>query len=150
MTIAKYESLLRAEYEAAVEKGRAVYPPEKLLTPGPEILAFVGTARVALSEVHIGRPVTPSESEGPGREGGTKQMYSNPTRPDPLLMLGMTVAGDFTELRIHASQSDRYANRLPDFATDVVKVQKEGKQQVFFAATKGGAEKVERLLKEFE
>src|SRR5436305_1517023 len=52
-TIAKYESLLRAEYEAAVEKGRAVYPPEKLLTPGTEILSFIGTARVALSELHI-------------------------------------------------------------------------------------------------
>ena len=37
-TIAKYESLLRNEYEAAAEKGRAVYAPEKIVTPGAEIL----------------------------------------------------------------------------------------------------------------
>jgi len=109
MTIAKYESLLRAEYEAAVEKGRAVYPPEKLLTPGVEILSFIGNAKVALSEVHI-------------------------------------ASKEFTERRIHASQTDRYANRLPDFAGDVAKSEH---RQVFFAATKGGVEKVERLLKEF-
>jgi len=108
-TIAKYESLLRAEYEAAAEKGRAVYSPEKLLTPGPEILGFVSTAKVALSEVHI-------------------------------------ASKEFSELRVHASQSDRYANRLPDFAGDVAKTEN---RQVFFAATKGGVEKVERLLKEF-
>jgi transcription-repair coupling factor (superfamily II helicase) len=111
-TIAKYESLLRAEYEAAVEKGRAVYAPEKLLTPGADILNYIGTARVALSELHI-------------------------------------ASKDFTELRVHASQTDRYANRLPDFAGDVVKAHGEGRKQVFFAATKGGVEKIERLLKEF-
>ncbi len=37
-TIAKYETLLRSEYEAAAEKGRAVYAPEKLVVPGPDIL----------------------------------------------------------------------------------------------------------------
>ena len=142
MTIAKYESLLRAEYEAAVEKGRAVYAPEKLLTPGVEILSFIGNARVALSEVHIGRPVTPSVSEASGREGGAGRAL---TRPDPSLTLGMTPR-EFTERRIHASQIDRYANRLPDFAGDVAKSEH---RQLFFAATKGGAEKVERLLKEF-
>ncbi|HKO02874.1 MAG TPA: transcription-repair coupling factor, partial [Thermoanaerobaculia bacterium] len=146
MTIAKYESLLRAEYEAAVEKGRAVYPPEKLLTAGPDIFSFVGTARVALSEVHIGRPVTPSVSEGSGGAGGTNRPNRSPAAPDRSLPLGMTVARDFTELRVHASQSDRYANRLPDFAADVLKAKN---RQLFFAATKGGVEKVERLLKEF-
>ena len=52
-TIAKYEALLRTEYEAAAEKGRAVYPPEKLVVPGPDVLNFIGNARLALSEVHI-------------------------------------------------------------------------------------------------
>jgi transcription-repair coupling factor (superfamily II helicase) len=146
MTIAKYESLLRAEYEAAVEKGRAVYPPEKLLTPGDQILDYVGTARVALSELHIGRPVTPSGSEGPGREGGKNQPNRAPAPPDPSLTLGTTALREFSELRIHASQTDRYANRLPDFAGDVLKAKNH---QIFFAATKGGVEKIERLLKEF-
>jgi transcription-repair coupling factor (superfamily II helicase) len=146
MTIAKYESLLRAEYEAAVEKGRAVYPPEKLLTPGDRILDYVGSARVALSELHIGRPVTPSGSEGPGRAGGTNHQNRAPAPPDPSLTLGMTLAREFTELRIHASQTDRYANRLPDFAGHVLKAER---RQIFFAATKGGVEKIERLLKEF-
>src|SRR6266851_3587693 len=36
-TIAKYEAILRTEYETASEKGRAVYPPEKLVAPGDEI-----------------------------------------------------------------------------------------------------------------
>jgi transcription-repair coupling factor (superfamily II helicase) len=111
-SIAKYESLLRTEYEGASEKGRAVYPPEKLVTPGIEILAFVARARLALSEVHI----------------ATKE---------------------FDELRVHAGQTDRYTNRLPEFTTDVVHATNEAKRQLFFAATKGGAEKVERLLKEF-
>ena len=90
-TIAKYESLLRTEFEAASEKGRAVYAPEKLLTPGVEILSFIGTARVALSEVHIGRPVAPSVSEGSGREGGANPLNRAPAPPDPLLTLGMTI-----------------------------------------------------------
>jgi transcription-repair coupling factor (superfamily II helicase) len=111
-SITKYESLLRAEYEGASEKGRAVYPPEKLVTPGIEILGFVANARLALSEVHI----------------ATKE---------------------FDELRIHASQTDRYTNRLPEFTTDVVAAHNQGRRQIFFAATKGGAEKVERLLREF-
>ncbi|HEX8153092.1 MAG TPA: hypothetical protein VF698_08210, partial [Thermoanaerobaculia bacterium] len=64
-TIAKYETLLRTEYEAASENARAVYPPEKLVTPGIEIHGFIGSARVAMSEVHIGGPprVIPSEVE---------------------------------------------------------------------------------------
>jgi len=105
-SIAKYESLLRAEYEGASEKGRAVYPPEKLVTPGLDVIAFLARARLALSEVHI-------------------------------------ASKDFVEVRVHASQTDRYTNRLPDFVSAV------GPRQLFFAATKGGREKVERLLKEF-
>ncbi|HEX3583635.1 MAG TPA: CarD family transcriptional regulator, partial [Thermoanaerobaculia bacterium] len=111
-SIAKYESMLRAEFEAASEKGRAVYQPEKLVTPGVEILSFAGTARLALSEVHI-------------------------------------ASKEFDELRVHAPQTDRYTNRLPEFTSDVQRARDDNKHQVFFAATKGGIEKTERLLKEF-
>jgi transcription-repair coupling factor (superfamily II helicase) len=107
--VAKFESLLRSEYEAAAEKGRAVYAPEKLTTPGPEVLAFLGKARLAMSEVHI-------------------------------------ASKEYEELRLHASQVDRYANRLPEFVEDL---KRTDRRQIFFAATKGGTEKVERLLKEF-
>jgi transcription-repair coupling factor (superfamily II helicase) len=112
-TVAKYESLLRSEYEAAVEKGRAVYPPEKLVTPGNRILEFIGRARMAVSEVHI-------------------------------------VSKEFEELRLHASSVDRYANRLSEFTADLTKGHNDGARQLFFSATKGGREKIERLLKEFE
>src|SRR5258707_1896697 len=54
--VAKFESLLRTEYDAAAEKGRAVYSPEKLTTEGTEVLRFLGEARLAFSEVHVGRP----------------------------------------------------------------------------------------------
>ncbi len=111
-SVAKYESMLRAEFEAASEKGRAVYQPEKLVTPGVEVLGFVASSRLALSEVHI-------------------------------------ASKEFDELRVHAPQTDRYTNRLPEFTTDVLRAREENRRQVFFAATKGGAEKAERLLKEF-
>jgi transcription-repair coupling factor (superfamily II helicase) len=52
-TIDKYETLLRSEYEAAAEKGRAVYPPDRLLVPAAEIHDFIGRARIALSTIHI-------------------------------------------------------------------------------------------------
>lgn len=108
-TIAKYETLLRNEYEAAAEKGHAAYPPEKLVAPGPDVLTALGKARLSFSEVHI--------------------------------------AGATQELRIHAGPTDRYNNRLSDFPTDVKRSETE---QIFFTATKGGREKVERLLKEFD
>jgi transcription-repair coupling factor (superfamily II helicase) len=109
-TIAKYETLLRNEYDAAAEKGRAVYAPEKLVAPGPDVLGFIGTAPLALSDVHIGS----KERE---------------------------------ELRINTSPTDRYNNRLSDFPADVLRNETE---QLFFCATKGGREKIERLLKEFD
>ncbi|HEX7190793.1 MAG TPA: transcription-repair coupling factor, partial [Thermoanaerobaculia bacterium] len=111
-SIAKYESILRTEFEAASEKGRAVYQPEKLVTPGVEILGFVAGSRLALSEIHI-------------------------------------ASKEFDELRVHAPQTDRYTNRLPEFTTDVLRGLQDHKHQVFFASTKGGVEKTERLLKEF-
>jgi len=109
-TIAKYETLLRNEYEIAAEKGRAVYPPEKLVAPGPDVLSFLGSAKLSFSDVHIG-----------------------------------TKSGE-RELRIHASPTDRFNNRLSEFPAEVLRSEL---QQVFFTATKGGREKIERLLKEF-
>ncbi|MFZ2494098.1 MAG: transcription-repair coupling factor [Thermoanaerobaculia bacterium] len=112
-TIARYESLLRNEFEAAAEKGRAVYAPELFLSPGPEILNFIATARVAMSDVHI----------------ATRELR---------------------EVRLHARQTDRYSNRLGEFATDVTKLRNDGVSPLFLTATKGGREKIERLLREFD
>ncbi len=112
-TIAKYEVLLRSEYESASEKGRAVYSPEKVVTPGPDVLSFIGGARIALSEVHI-------------------------------------ASKDFEELRMHAWQVDRFTNRLSEFTDDLRKGHDGHRRQLFFCATKGGREKVERLLREFD
>ena len=112
-SVAKFEALLRAEYESAAAKGRAAYPPEKVTTAGPDVLTFLGTARLAVSEVHI----------------ATKE---------------------FSELRQHAPQVDRYQNRLSEFAANVHEGHNRGRRQLFFTATKGGREKIERLLKEFE
>src|SRR5688500_4604242 len=113
-TIAKFESLLRSEFEAAVEKGRAVYPPEKIVAPGSDVLEFIGSAQLAMSEVHV-RDI-----------------------------------GGSTELRVHASQTDRFTNRLSEFTADLGRGHREGQRQLFFCATKGGHEKVERILREFE
>jgi len=109
--VAKFEALLRADYETAAAKGRAVYPPEKVTTPGPDVLNVLGTARLAMSEVHIA-----------GKE--------------------------FKELRLHGPQVDRYQNRLGEWAADAK--QAGDRRQIFFTATKGGHEKIERLLREFE
>jgi transcription-repair coupling factor (superfamily II helicase) len=108
--VAKFESLLRAEYESAAAKGRAVYPPERVTTSGPDVFTFLSSARLSMSEVHIG--------------------------------------GLASALAFHAPQVDRYQNRLSEFAADV----KRGRdrRQIFFTATKGGVEKIERLQKEFE
>ncbi|HEY8712345.1 MAG TPA: CarD family transcriptional regulator, partial [Thermoanaerobaculia bacterium] len=111
-TIAKYEALLRAEYEAASEKGRAAYPPEKLVVPGTDVLDFISNARLAFAEVHIGGP-------------------------------------EFDELRLSGPSVDRYTNRLSEFTGDLTKGHAEGRRQILFTATKGGREKVERLLREF-
>ena len=108
-SIARYEGLLRNEYEIAAEKGRAVYAPERLGAPGADVLAFLGTSSLSFSDVHI-------------------------------------AGSSFTELRLGTHPTDRYNNRLSEFPADV---QRNELQQIFFAATKGGREKIERLLKEF-
>ncbi|HSP33017.1 MAG TPA: DEAD/DEAH box helicase, partial [Thermoanaerobaculia bacterium] len=112
-TITKYEALLRNEYEAAVEKGRAAYAPDRLIAPATDVLDFVGRARLALAEVHI-------------------------------------ASKEFEELRVHGPSADRYTNRLSDFTSDVKKATNERRRQIFFTATKGGREKVDRLLREFD
>jgi transcription-repair coupling factor (superfamily II helicase) len=161
--VAKFESLLRNEYEAAAEKGRAVYPPEKLTTSGAEVLRFLGEARLAFSEVHVGRPSPTqpnhreplrrdrSSGQAPLDEGAVLAQNSasrEDRRRDAAGPAGETPA--FHELRLRAPQVDRYTNRLPEFTGDVKRGHGEGRRQIFFAATKGGREKVERLLKEFE
>ncbi len=112
-TIARFEAILRSEYQMAVESGRAAYAPEKIVAPGPDVLQFVGTARIALSEVHV-------------------------------------ASKEFDELRIAAPSVDRYTNRLSEFAADLARARGEKRRQLFFTATRGGREKVERLLREFE
>ena len=146
-TIAKYESLLRSEYDAAAEKGRAVYAPERVVTPGPDVYAFLGRAVLAMAEVHIRGGVILSRVDGEGSVA-THDARSD-TGPSPSTRLRMTPQPrvDFEELRLHAPQTMRYTNRLPEFAGDVARSEQ---RLFFFAATKGGAEKVERLLKEFD
>ncbi len=128
--VAKFEALLRSEYEAAAEKGRAVYHPETLTTPATQVLGFLDSARLAFSEVHVGAP---QRQPAPGGAPAASPAFQG-----------------FNEFRLRASQVDRYTNRLPEFTTDVKRGHTEGRRQVFFAATKGGHEKVERLLKEFD
>ncbi|MEA2165541.1 MAG: hypothetical protein QOK37_3668 [Thermoanaerobaculia bacterium] len=130
--VAKFESLLSNEFEAASEKGRAVYRPEKLTTPGADVMTLLGMARVAFSEVHVGAP--------PDR----RRDSAGPAGETPALRQ------EFEELRLRAPQVDRYTNRLPEFTSDVKRGHESGRRQIFFAATNGGREKVERLLKEFD
>jgi transcription-repair coupling factor (superfamily II helicase) len=131
-SVARFEALLRNEYEAAAEKGRAAYAPERITTSGVDVLSFIERARFAFAELSL---VTPSVSEGPGGTGGAQ---THP--PRPLATLGVT--------RLHAPSVDRYTNRLTEFAHDLR--QHRDRKQLFFCATKGGREKVERLLRELE
>jgi transcription-repair coupling factor (superfamily II helicase) len=112
-SIGRYETLLRAEYETAAAKGRAVYPPEKILVPGELVHDLLGRVRLAASDVHV-------------------------------------ASGEFREIRIAGGTHSRYTNRLTEFPADLDRDRSEGKTQVLFVATKGGREKVERLLAEFD
>ena len=47
----KYESLLRADYEAASDKGEAVYAPHQLLVSHEEIFAFLRRSSLAFADV---------------------------------------------------------------------------------------------------
>src|SRR6476469_6964178 len=51
---------------------------------------------------------------------------------------------------MHGASVDRYTNRLSEFTGDLAKGHDAGRRQIFFTATKGGREKVERLLREFD
>ena len=133
-TIAKYEALLRNEYEAAAEKGRAVYAPDVFVAPGTQIFDFIAKSRVSFSEVHIGTPASSPADPAASRRrvGGGTPPAQPPGTP---------------AFRVRAGSTDRYTNRLSEFATDI---RKQKAEQLFFAATKGGVEKIERLLKEFD
>ncbi|HEX8408698.1 MAG TPA: transcription-repair coupling factor [Thermoanaerobaculia bacterium] len=148
-TIAKYESLLRNEYELAAEKGRAVYAPEKLVAPGADVLEFVGNARLAFSELHMADTVPRSASEFLGvprqERPTTTPRASEELRGTP--RHSEERRGRVEELRLHARPTDRYNNRLSEFPAEVLRNEL---QQLFFTATKGGREKIERLLKEFD
>ncbi|HET7712028.1 MAG TPA: transcription-repair coupling factor, partial [Thermoanaerobaculia bacterium] len=127
--VAKYESLLRAEFESVSEKGKAAYPPGQLVARGDDILRFLGEASMAFGEVHVGAPPGSRRREsGIAPSAGRK---------------------DFHELRLHAPQAERYTNRLTEFAANVAKGREGHRRQFLFVATKGGREKSERLLKEF-
>ncbi|MGH9419503.1 MAG: hypothetical protein ACRD3J_05975, partial [Thermoanaerobaculia bacterium] len=65
-SVAKFEALLENEYQAAAEKGRAVYSPGTLTTPGALVLEFLDSARLAFSEVHVGGPVAKAFSPPTG------------------------------------------------------------------------------------
>jgi transcription-repair coupling factor (superfamily II helicase) len=112
-SVARFEALLRNEYEAAAEKGRAAYPPERITTSGVDVLNFLGRSTLSFAEVHV-------------------------------------AGAQAREVRIHGPQVDRYANRLKEFTHDLAEGHEKGRKQLFFAATKGGREKVERLLREYE
>jgi len=111
-SLEKFESHLRAEYEAAVAKGKAVYPPEQILVPSRQIDAWLGKATLAVSALHV---------SGRG----------------------------FEEVRAHAPEAARYFNRLSELPSALAGGREQGRQQVLFTSTKGGREKVERLLTEF-
>ena len=65
----------------------------------------------------------------------------------------MIRAGDshegIREIRLLAPASERYVNRLTDLADHLRAKQEQGNAQVIFVSTRGGREKVERLLGEF-
>jgi transcription-repair coupling factor (superfamily II helicase) len=68
-----------------------------------------------------------------------------------LAMSDLYVASkEFDELRIRASAAPRYVNRLSELAGDLRDGRKKGFRTLLFTATRGGREKVERLLREFE
>jgi transcription-repair coupling factor (superfamily II helicase) len=146
--VAKFEALLRNEWEAAAEKGRAVYPPEKVTTPGVDVLEFLGRARLSFSEVHIGGPSSAASRHLLPASGEKDTRNREPLAPrsGERVAEGRVRGEAFQEIHLHAQSTDRYTNRLPEFVEDVTRSER---RQIFFAATNGGREKVERLLKEF-
>ncbi|HXI11436.1 MAG TPA: transcription-repair coupling factor [Thermoanaerobaculia bacterium] len=112
-SIEKYGELLRNEYEIAAGKGKAIYPPEKLLTPPSEISSFLDRAHLAMSELRI-----------EGRD-------------------------DRQALHIAAPAAEVFVNRLGELAAFLQEEIAAGLNPILFIATRGGREKIERLLREF-
>ena len=119
-SIDKYETLLRSEYEATAGKGKAVYAPDKLLVPAVTIHSFLGTASVTLGSLHVSSKAAGS-TESPVSES----------------------------VRVHTPVADSYVNRLADLGQRLERRRSEGTRQLIFVSTKGGREKVERILREF-
>lgn len=112
-SLEKYQKLLDSEYEAAAEKGKAVYRPEVFLTPVTSLHMLVGQASLAMSELYV-------------------------------------TSKEFEEVRFGAAPAKRYVNRLSELPSDLADSKGAGLKPVLFTATRGGREKVERLLREFE
>ncbi len=108
----KYDELLRSEYEAAAGKGRAVYPPDRLLVPFGDIQEFLGEAPLAFGSLHF-------------------------------------AGGPFEEIRLHSSPARRYVNRLGDLPSDL-RPGEDDRRHLLFVSTRGGREKIERLMNEFD
>ncbi|HUF18885.1 MAG TPA: transcription-repair coupling factor [Thermoanaerobaculia bacterium] len=120
-SIEKYETLLRSEYDATAGKGKAVYAPDQLLVPAASIHAFLDSARITLSSLHLQNV-----------SGGTGSGASR-----------------WTSLKVHTPVAESYVNRLSDLGQTLEKRRQEGQRQIVFASTKGGREKIERILREF-
>jgi transcription-repair coupling factor (superfamily II helicase) len=60
------------------------------------------------------------------------------------------LAGEYEELRVHAPAAGSWVNRLGEIPRDFAARRAAARRQVLFAATRGGREKVERLLREFD
>jgi len=112
-SVDRYGALLRSEYEAAAERGKAVYPPERLLIPVEQVHELLTRSALAFSDVHVS-------------------------------------GGAFEQLRVHAPASRGWINRLGELPRDLGAARAAGRRQVLFAHTRGGGEKIERLLREFD
>ncbi|HEY0591948.1 MAG TPA: DEAD/DEAH box helicase, partial [Thermoanaerobaculia bacterium] len=67
-----------------------------------------------------------------------------------LALSDLHIAGEYEEVRIHAPAASSWVNRLGDLSRDLAARRAAARRQVLFAATRGGREKVERLLREFD
>jgi len=52
-SLGRYVEMLRSEYETSVARGKAVYPPDKLLASEEEIGRLLESAPLSLSEIHL-------------------------------------------------------------------------------------------------
>ncbi|HSN69409.1 MAG TPA: transcription-repair coupling factor, partial [Thermoanaerobaculia bacterium] len=67
-----------------------------------------------------------------------------------LALSDLHLTGEYEELRVHAPAAASWVNRLGELPRDFAARRASARRQVLFAATRGGREKVERLLREFD